>query len=349
MSLPYENVVGKQQDWANMVTNVVMVDTPFLGWLPVGKAPVQAERLYQGTVFDAPATNSHPDGVPVTGSKSAGRNRRQLRSLIQYLTKSSSVTKLTEDYGNQAGVADELADDIAQQTKELSRDIENAFLSAQECRIGVTGTTGYLTRGAPNWIQASAQAVYPVDPELYPVGTATTGSPGVGQISTVATASLAEDTILNILQGIGATTRSQRAITCFEGPSLQRAFNNFPIFIPSSGTTINAGAYPSELRGGLLDRGIKRYASPFGSVDLILSYNLYGLPQGGVGGPGSIQNRYSGLFLHQDMWEVAWGGGGMPKWVQKPYEGGQYEAFCEAIIMLTCWNPQGEGKYAPTT
>lgn len=336
MSLPYENTVGKQQDWANVVTNVQMVDTPFLGWLPVGKAPVQAERLYQADAFDAPATNVHADGVPVTGAKSAGRNRKQLRSLIQYLTKAADVTKLTQDYGNQAGVADELAREITNQTKELSKDIESAFLSAQECAIGVTGSAGYQTRGVPNWIQTSAQAVYPVDPALYPAAT---------QVDTTATASLCEDTVLNIMQGVGTTTRSQRPVTAFVGPNFQRAFNNFPLFIPSSGSTLNAGAYPSPLRGGVLDRGIVRYQTPFGPIDPILSYNNYVL-----GNSAATLKTHSVFFLHQDMWEVAWGSNsGMPKWTQKPYEGGLYEAFCETVLMLTCFNPKGEGKYAPAT
>lgn len=333
--LPYENVVGKQQDWADVVTNVAMVDTPFLGWLPVGKAPVQAERLYQGDSYRTPVQNTHPDGTPVTGAKSAGENRKQLRSLIQYMTKAANVSKLTQDYGNQAGVADELAREITNQTKELSKDIECAFLSAQECQIGVSGTKGYMTRGVPNWISTSAQSVYPVDSTLFPAA---------AQVSATATGSLCEDTVLGILQGIGTTTRSTRPMTAFIAPNLQRAFNNFPMFEPMAATTLNQGAYPSPIRGGVLDRGIKRYITPFGPVDLILSYNNFSL-----GSAAGTLQTHSGLFLHQDMWEVAWGTGGMPKWVQKPYEGGQYEAFCEAVLMLTCWNPKGEGKYAPAS
>src|SRR5579872_6032809 len=107
MALAFEQVVGVQQDWANVVTNVAMVDTPLLGWLPVGKAPVQPERLYQSDAYRTPATNTHADGMRVDGAKSAGENRKQLRSLIQYMTKAANVTKLTQDYGNQAGVADE--------------------------------------------------------------------------------------------------------------------------------------------------------------------------------------------------------------------------------------------------
>lgn len=332
--VPYATVVGKQEDWAAVVTNVVMVDTPLLAWLPVGKNPVQAERLYQADSFDAPATNTHPDGVTVTGAKSAGRNRVSLRSLIQYMTKAADVSTLTQNYGNNAAVPDELSREITNATKELSRDIEAWMLSTQECQLGVTGTTGYLSRSVPNWVLNSAQAVYPVDAAI---------RTPAASIDATATASLTEDIVLNILQSIGSTTRSSSPMMAFIGPNAQRVWDNFPIFTPAAASTVNAGAYPQPLRGGALDRVIKSYASPFGTVSLVMSYNNYIL------GSTATLKTHSMLILHQDKWEVAWGTGGMPKWVQKPYEGGKYEAFAEAILMLTCWNPMGEGKYAPLT
>src|SRR5688572_14206692 len=123
MSLQYSAIVGKMEDWANVVTNVSMVNTPCLAWLPMGKKPVQAERLYQAEAYKDAAVNSHADGVTVQGATSAGDQRVSLRSVIQYSTKAASVTKLTQDYGNNAAVADELGKEITKQTKELSNDI----------------------------------------------------------------------------------------------------------------------------------------------------------------------------------------------------------------------------------
>lgn len=337
--LPYAQTVGKKEDWANVVTNVQMINTPFMAWLPLGKQPAQAEYLYQAESYKNPGRNSHPDGVNVTGATSAGDQRVQLRSLIQYFTKAADVTKLAQDYGNNAAVADELATEIRKQTKELSNDMEAACLSPQECRIGVSGTVGYMWRGFPNWVQASAQAVYPVDSSQYPAST---------QISTTATASLTEDVVLNILQGIGQTTQSNETVTAFCGPNARRAFNNFPMFIPSSGTTINGGAYKREVRGGAFDRGIVRYVTPFGfEVDLVTSWRNYILDSNGNYQTGTTYNNYSMLFAHQSKWEFRWGN--KPTWTQKPYAGGKYEAFCEAIAQLVCWTPKGEGIYAPAS
>lgn len=338
--LPYAQTVGLKQDWANVVTNVAMINTPLLAWLPMGKQPAQAQYLYQAEAYKTPSRNSHPDGAPVTGATSAGDQRVQLQALIQYSSKAASVSKLAQDYGNNAAVADELGTEIRKQTKELSNDIEFAMLSPQECRIGLTGTVGYMTRGVPNWVQTSAQSVLPVDSSQFP---------SAAQVDTsTVTASLAEDTVLNILQGIGTTTQSNETVTAFCGPNLRRAFNNFPLFISNSGSTINAGAYPNEIRGGAFDRGITRYVTPFGfEVDLVTSWRNYGLDSNGNYLTNTTYNNYSGLFLHQSKWEFRWGS--KPNWVQKAYEGGKYEAFCESIWQLVCWTPRGEGKWAPAS
>ena len=184
-------------------------------------------------------------------------------------------------------------------------------------------------------ISSTAQATYAVDANVR-----TTAA----SIDTTAAASLTEDIILGILQSIATTKRSSQTVTAFVGPSLKRAVNNFPMFIPSStyGTAAsNGGAYPTPLRGGLLDRVIDRYNTDFCLMDMIISYNNYAL-----GTTSSLKNS-SALMLHQDMWEIAWGD--KPNWVQKAYEGGKMEAFCEAIWMLTCWSPAAEGKYAPAS
>ena len=339
MSLKYGDIIGKKEDWANMVTNVAMINTPFMAWCPMGSKPAQAEYLYQAEAYKAPARNSHPDGVTVIGATSAGDQRVQLRSLIQYSTKAADVTLLTQDFGNTAGVADELGKEIGKQTKELSNELEAAMLSAQECRVGVSGTTGYMTRGVPNWIQRSAQTVYPVDSSQYPAA---------AQIDTTATASLTEDVVLNILQGIGDTTQSNDTVTAFCGPNLRRAFNNFPMFTPAAASTINGGAYPQPVRGGAFDRGITRYVTPFGfEVDLVTSWRNFKLDSSGVAQSGTTFNTHSGFFLHQNRWEFRWGK--QPTWAQKTYEGGKYEAFAEAIWQLVCWTPGSEAKYAPAS
>lgn len=340
MSLSYSAVVGKKEEWGNFVTNALdLTNNPLMAWLPMGSAPAQARYDYQAESYKAPARNSHPDNATVTGGTSAGEDRAQLSTYIQYSTKSATVGKLQQDFGNNAAVADELGREITKQTVELRNDLENAMLSAQEARLGISGTTGYLTRGIPNWIQTSAQSVLPVD---------STQRPTSAQVDTTATASLTEDVVLNVLQAMGTVTQSNETVTAFVGPSARRVFNNFPLFTPATASTVNGGAYPNAIRGGAFDRGISRYVTPFGfEVDLVTSWKNFGLDSSGVAQTGTTYNSHSMLFLHQSKWEFRWGQ--KPEWVRKPYEGGKLEAFCEAIWQLVCKTPRGEGKYAPAS
>ena len=344
--LPYSQVVGKKEWWANWLTNVQTVNTPFLAWCPMGSEVVNMEELYQAESYKDPRRNSHPDGVPVVGGTSAGDQRVQLRSVAQYSTKAANVTVLTQKAGNQASPDDELGHEITKQSKELANDMESAMLSAQECRVGVTGTTGYLTRSVHNWLLQSAHAVYPVDSTQYPV---------TGQVDTsTASGSLTEDNILDILQTIGETTESNETVTGFCGPLLRRKFNNFPVLTSGSTSTTNGGAYPSPVRGGAFDRGINRYTTPFGfDLDLVTSYRNYKLDSNGDAQAATTAIRSSGYFLHQSKWKFSWGvfkgGIGMPEWITKPYSGGLYEAFCEQVWMLQCLTPKGEGRYTPAS
>lgn len=340
MSLLYSAVVGKKEEWGNFVTNALdLTNNPLMAWLPMGSKPAQARYDYQATAYKAPARNSHPDNVTVTGATSSGEDRVQLSALIQYSTKAANVGYLQQEFGNNAAVTDELGTEITKQTVELRNDMENAMLSAQECRVGVTGTTGYMTRGIPNWISTSAQSVLPVDATVRPPS---------ASVSTTATGSLTEDVILNVLQSMGLVTQKNETVTAFCGPTARRSWNNFPMFTPAAVSTVNSGAYPNPIRGGAFDRGISRYITPFGfEVDLVTSWKNYGLDSSGVAQSATTYNTHSMLFLHQSMWEFRWGA--KPSWTQKPPEGGKFEAFCETVWQLVCLSPRGEGIYAPAS
>lgn len=342
----YQQIVGNQEDWANVVTNVEMMETPFLDWLPTTEKPENVEKSYQAEKYADPVENSHIDGRAITGFASAGDNRARLRSLIHYFTKTTSVSRLHQDASNIAGLNDELAADIAKRTKELSRDMEAAFLEDDDHRED-NGAVGYKTRGVGSWVSSSAQALYPVHADFRPPS---------ASISTTASSSLTENLVLDILASMGGVTKSKEVITAFVGHSAKRAFNNMPLFTPAS--TLVGGSptgstgvvYTKALKDRAIDRTIERYNSDFGPVDLVLSwYNV-------AFSSSAIEKAYCSYFLHQSKWAMAWGPGnssgaksGKPTWFRKDYEGGAYEAFCEALAMLVCWNPKGEGRYQPTS
>ncbi len=335
--LNYPLVVGNQEDWANFLTNVEMADTPFLDFLPVEDKPVNAEYSYQVDAYRDPAENSHVNGQPVTGFKSAGEARKRLRALIHYMTNTASVSTLQQDVTNNDAVPDELAAEINKGTKELSRDAEAHFLDRYDHRED-NQVEGYRTRSVGSWISSSAQALYPVDSNF---------RPPAASVSAVATGSLTENTVIDILESMGGVTKAPKLKTAFVGPKLKRAFNNMPLFTPAS--TLVGGSptgstgvvYTKDLSKREVGRVMERYHSDYGPIDLVLSH-FQTFFQG-----NATEKAYTGYFLHQDMWCLRWNK--KPKWTRKEYHGGAYEAFCEAILMLVCKNPKGEGKYAPTS
>jgi len=344
--LQYSQIVGNQEDWADIITNVEMMETPFLDWLPVGDKPVNVLHNYQAEKYEDPVLNAHVDGRPVSGFASAGDGRGKLIALIQYFTKTSSVTRLHQDVSNIAGIEDELGRDMVKRTKELARDIEVAFLEGTD-HVEGSSTTAYKTRGVASWISNSAQSLYPVPVDF---------RPPTASISTTASASLTENTILDILESMGQVTKSKNPITAFPGQKAKRAFNNIPLFNPQAtlvpgGTAVATGITYSK-NGKTIDRIFERYMSDFGPIDLpgISWYNV------ALSG-GTVEKAYCTYFLHQNMWQLRWGPGseatksksGKPTWIRKPYEGGSYEAFCETLAMLECLNPKGEGRYQPTS
>lgn len=334
--LNYSNIVGNQEDWANFITNVEMETAPFLDWLPTGDKPVNVLHDYQAEQYRDPVENSHVDGTPVTGFLSAGDSRGNLKALVQYFTKAASVTTLHQDVSNIAGIADEMAREIDKSTHELATDMEAAFLEDDDHRED-NSTVGYKTRGVFSWIANAAQALYPV-PAAFRTPTA--------QTITTATGSITENLILDVLESIGTTIKGTKPLTAFCSPKAKRVFNNMPLFTPAS---VLVGGSPTGATGivhnkdgtSTVGRVVETYLTDYGPVDLRISWrNIFFSSV-------AVTRQYATAFVHRDMWELRWNK--KPSWQRKEYEGGAYEAFCEAIAMLVCKNPKGEGKWVPTS
>ncbi|TXH41420.1 MAG: hypothetical protein E6Q97_37625 [Desulfurellales bacterium] len=332
----YGNIIGNQEDWANLITNVEEQDAPFLDWLPTGDKPVNVLHQYQAEIYRDPVDNSQVDGKPVTGFLSAGDSRGTLKALVQYMSKAAAVKKLHQDVSNIAGVEDELAREIDKSNWELSTDIEAAFLEDDDHREDNT-TVGYKTRGVGSWISTSAQSLYPVPSSFRPPS---------ASVITTATGSITENAIIDVLESVGNTVKSSKPMTAFCAPKAKRIFNNMPLFTPAS---VLVGGSPTGATGVVYNKGdvntvgrvAERYMTDYGVVDLRISWRNVFL------GGNTIEKTYTTYFLHRDKWNLRWNQ--KPKWMRKEYQGGSYEAFCEAILMLECLNPKGEAKWQPTS
>lgn len=333
----YQDIVGNQEDWANFVTNVEMLKTPFMDWLPVGDTPVNTEYLYQAEKYRDARENRHVDGKPWTTFANAGDSRASLRSLIQWFDFTTSVSKLHQDVSNVAGIEDELAHDITKCLKEMAWDMEVAFLENNDCVVD-NSTQGYRTRAVGSWISSSAQSLYPVDENF---------RPAAAQCVTTATTSMTGADVIAILQAIGRVTKQRQGVTAFVGEKFKGAINNWPQFTIGShlaaGTQTAAGgglSYTKPLADREVGALIEKINTDAGPVDLIVHYGLHGLDG------SSTTQQWAAYFLHQDKWELRWKQ--KPTVYRLPFLGGSYEAAGDTIAMLVCKNPQAEASYTPT-
>jgi hypothetical protein len=324
-----DQLVGNQEDWAQYVTNIEMRETPYLDWLPTGDKPVNPLFSYQAERFRTPRRNAHVDGKPFSEPYSAGDSRAQLKALIQWFDHGVSVSKLTQDVTNIAGIADELAREIPKALKEMSSDMEVNFLEDNDHRED-NKVVGYLTRGVGSWMSTSAQALYPVDSNFRPPS---------ASVITTAWSSVTEDGVRGMLQSIWEETKSNEMLTAWAGSDAIKGISDWQHRIPSSASTVNP-AVKRTFKDKTITRAVRHYEGDFMDVEYVPNPWLVFLT-------GSASARKGRVYYqHRSKWEIRWNQ--KPRVYRPEFKGGSYEAFMDAIVMQVCKNPRGEGMHAPT-
>lgn len=325
-----DNAVGNQEDWANYLTNVEMLETPVMDWLPVGSKPVNPEFKYQADRWRDPRQNAHVDGKPWTDFKTAGENRAELRSYIQWFDNTFAVSKLAQDVANNAAIEDEMAAELPKALKEMGLDCEAAICDNNESQVD-NKVQGYKFRSIFKWIQATAQTHEPVDSDF---------RPPAASINSTAWGSQTEDLVRDCIASIGRTTKSKEMIDAFVGESLKRKFADFQLFTPGSTNTGATGVvFQQDGMGREIVRSVDLYNTDQGPMRLHLTYWLMALT-GGANDPA----RY-GALLHRSKWELRWNQ--KPKVYKPEFKGGSYECAMDMLLMLVCKNPKGEGAIKP--
>lgn len=332
--LTYGSLVGVKPDWANYITNVEERNTPFLDWLNEDKTPVKNVLYeYQAEKWRDPKANAHVDGKPWTVFQSVGEGRGELKARIQWLDGTGSISKLSEDVSDIAGIADQMAREIPKVEKEMFQDLEVAFCEDQEAQEDDGAAAGNKTRGIGKWVQSSAQSLYPVPSDF---------RPPAASCDTTATGSLTEDVIRGVLKSMADQCKGRKTVTGFVGPLLKQKFSGFQFYLPSSVATQASGTvFNQDGKSRMITRAVDVYESDWGRLELEISWWLAAL-----NGSALVQN-YRGYFLHRNMWKVRWKQ--RPKYYKPEFKGGSYEFAMDMILMLVCLNPKAEGKYAPAS
>lgn len=324
-----DQLVGAEEDWAQYVTNIEMRETPFLDWLATGTKPVNPLFSYQAEKFRAPRRNAHVDGKTFMEPFSAGDSRARLKALIQWFDHGVSVSKLTQDVTNIAGIADELAREIPKAMKEMTQDAEVNLLEDNDLRED-NKVVGYLCRGVGSWLNTSAQALYPVDSNFRP--------PTASAVST-SIATITEDAVRTQYQSVWEETKSSEMVTSFAGSDWMRLIADWQYRIPSSASTLNP-AVKQSFKDKTVTRTVRHYEGDFFDVEFVPNPWLVTLS-------GTASARKGRAYhLHRSKWELRWNQ--KPRVYKPEFKGGSYEAFMDMILMLVCKNPRGEAINNPS-
>ena len=332
-----QNVVGKKTDWANYITLADEHETPLLRILPKGPKPVNVIKHYQADTYNAPAPNAWPDGKDWDSFQTAGQNRVELTARCQWFVRTAAVSKLAEDVADTAGISDELAHEIPKKMTEMAREIECSAASDQP-EYADDGETGNMFRGIGGWISSTAQTDAGT-----PVG-ATVLTPAAS-ISTTATGSMTEAAVKTILQSMWNQTGSKGRKLAVMGSSAKQMFGMFQFYIPTSASTQSTARLTTRPEtSSTLGNTVDRYNSDWGDVEL--HQTKWNQNSAFSGGSATYAN-WRTYFLNSERWGWLWN---QKPTVYKPeFKGGSYKAAIDAILMFLCWNPVGEGKWAPAS
>lgn len=332
-----KNVVGKKTDWANYITLADEHETPMLKRLPKGPKPVNVIKNYQADTYNQPQPNKWPDGKDWDTWKSAGVNRVPLAARVQWFVQTAAVSKLAEDVTDTAGIMDELAHEIPKKMTEMAREMESSA-ACDQAATADDGVTGHGFRGAGYWIASS----YAADADVAPGATIT---PPANSIYTGTKANFTEDAVKIVLESMWKQTGSKSTKVGFVGSKAKKRFGEFQFYLPTSTTTQVTGRLTQRQESdSQLGNTVDSYASDWGTLELHLT-NWNAHPNFTSGG-STTKTDWRGYFMNPSRWSWCWN---QKPTVYKPeFKGGSYKAAIDAITMLLCMNPVGEGKIDPS-
>lgn len=330
-----QNYVGNPEDWANYITNVETLETPFLDWLPIGAKPVNPVFNYQVDKFRRPRLNSHVDGQPWTNAASGGDQRKRINSVIQWFDHGVSVSKLSQDVTTNPAINDELANEVMKAMKEIAQDMETNFLDDTDNRED-DQVNGYLTRAVGSWLSATvtASALYPV-----PSGFE---APAASRVST-AWATVTEDQVRGLLQSIWTEAKSSETLTAFAGGDACKGYADFQTRTVETGkgAPTQQSTFQRQYKDRTIERKVTRYSGDFMDVELVPTPWLCAINAAAT----TTQKAGRVYYLHRSKWEMRWNQ--KPTAYKQPFRGGSYEAYLDALAMLVCKNPRAEGMQNP--
>jgi hypothetical protein len=301
--------------------------TPFSRLVKRGKKPAEMLSEWPCQIYEDAAFTGTLDGTDI--STFSHTTRQKLSGYGMLLrTGGWQVTRLAQLI-RAAGIKSEKAKQAADDAIGLARMMEKQLLSTLDTRAESGGDT-YRSRGAFSWLSSDAQSVLPVPSDFRPAS---------GCHYTSALASFAASSMETMLEAMATAKKGPVDLAGYVGIKLKVQMSGWA---QRHVEDINTAQALTRYNLNANEKKILRVVDFFQfDAGLVHTFAHWYLAHTEGTGASTDYTSRSGLFLDMDMWELnflqaptAW---------QVEDQGGGPRGFHDAVYILKCLNPLGQG------
>ena len=313
------NTAGNREDLTDAISILEPESTPFISMMRKGKATgtfveVQVDRLKTSSF------NGVSEGEDVGSFSNQAEDRARIGNYVQKFRQTWKVSDI-QQLVDTAGVASEKANSEGKCVRQIKRDIEGAFCSAQDRQAEAGSGTPYKTRGMLKWLGVGGQ---PSDVPTF-----------AQNVANDTTGTQTEATFNSVLQELyTANGMPGGQLTLIAGPSLKQEISNFSRQLAATNGTyvVNQDAESRKIT-----MTVSLYEGDFGTVSIL---------------PSLFVNRTSGsdtidadagllvdpeyVGMHSLKAESA---------TELEDQGGGRRGFVDVICGLACYSPKAHGFF----
>jgi hypothetical protein len=303
--------------------------TPFSRLLKRGKTPNQMLAQWPVQKYPSRAFGGAVDGFDIDEFASTTRGTMEAYGMWM-ITEGWLVSKLA-NLTNAAGVG---RDEKGKQAKDdaliLARMIEQQLLSTMDTQLESKPATAYQSRGAFSWLSPTAQSTKPVPADYRPATACT---------YTDALASFLPANMETMLNAMATAKRGPVDLTGIVGISLKAQMSTWAQRDAAVSSSVAAvQSYNLNASEKKFMKVVDFFVFDAGEVRTIPSWFL---ANDATTGEATSYSPNSGLFVDLSMWELCFFQS--PTGWMEPAKSGGPRGYHDAVYILKCMNPLGQG------
>tara|TARA_R110000824_G_scaffold107488_1_gene253796 strand:- start:4664 stop:5671 length:1008 start_codon:yes stop_codon:yes gene_type:complete len=320
--------VLKFQEVGDLIFIAESLKVPFGRLIKRAKKPVQTLAEWPGQVYSAHGFGGTMDGTDHTSYEHTTREKLEAYVMIQR-TKGWQATKLA-NLTRTAGVKkSEMAKQMADDGIHLSQQMERQFLSDMDTQVEAPPGTPYQSRGGFSWLSDTAQTTKPVPAALRPAA----ANHYTGTLANFTPAALEA-----MLESMSMEKKSPVDLENVCGIKLKSKMSSWMAHDADvAGETVTR-QYNLDASEKKFEQIVDFFKFDSGSLRNLVSYFIL---CDEADGANSLKTPRSGLLFDRDMWELAYMQN--PHHFEQEDKGAGPRGFHDAVYMLKCLNPLGQG------